>query len=136
MDALSSMQPAVPLQESRLSNRIIFESSMGIKLQKALLKSIFQNYRDSSAFCWKHFAAAQAKDLSGGFRRAKIEEEWSGISTLFHEVKVSVRKYKNKTGSFNELTCGVVKLTQSCVSDPSVVPRFAVFRQSLAKNGQ
>jgi hypothetical protein len=138
MNAMSSDLTVIGVIEvpNSISNREIFDSCISPRIQKSLLRSIFQNYADSSEYCWRNFSAAQAKDLSGSYRRATIEEEWAGISTLFPEAKVSVRKYKNKTGSFNELTCGVVKVTQSCVSDPTVIPRFAVFRNTMAKNGQ
>ena len=44
--------------------------------------------------------------------------------------------YENNTGHYNEITCNLVKITQSCTLAPSVVPRFASFRKTLASNGQ
>jgi len=71
------------------------------------------------------------------YRRAKIEDEWSGIAALFpRDLTVEVRKYDNNTGHYNEITCGRVIITQSCIVDPDEVPRAANFRTTYARNGQ
>jgi hypothetical protein len=74
--------------------------------------------------------------LSGTHRRAKIEEDLAGIQPLFPSVTIAPSRYENNTGSYNEITCGLVKLTQSCTTDRDDVPRQAKFRFTLAKNGQ
>jgi hypothetical protein len=113
-----------------------FDRAVPARLLYSLTKSILENYKQSSVFCFRHFAAPQAKDLSGVYRRAKIEEEMAGVAALFRTITVSVQAYENNTGFYNEVTCGAVKLTQSCISDPNIVPRFAKFRATLAQNGQ
>jgi hypothetical protein len=118
-------------------NREFFDDHVSRRLQGALLRSIFENYAEASRYCWRHFATPQAKDLSGTYRRAKIEEEWSGIATLFPRyVSVEVRPYENNTGYYNEITCGAVIMTQSCIVDPDEVPRTARFRTTLARSAQ
>jgi hypothetical protein len=118
-------------------NQEFFDAHVSERLQKALLRSIFENYAESSRYCWRYFAAAQAKDLSGTHRRARIEDEWAGIAAFFpREVTVKVQTYENNTGHYNEITCGRVVITQSCVVDPNEVPRQAYFRTTLAQNGQ
>jgi hypothetical protein len=122
--------------ENTRSNREFFDDAVPLRLQRALLKSVFENYKEASRHCYRTFQPAQAKDLSGSYRRAKIEDEWSGIAALFPDVQVTICPYENLTGSYNELTCGQVKITQSCITSPDVVPRYAVFRKTLAENGQ
>jgi len=121
---------------STTPNAEFFDRNVPIRLQKALLRSLFESYKETSRYCWRHFQPPQAKDLSGTYRRAKIEDEWSGVAALVPDVVVGVRPYKNYTGSFNEITCGNVKITHSCVLSPDVVPRQAEFRATLASNGQ
>jgi hypothetical protein len=120
-----------------ISNSLFFDQHVPTRLQRAILKAVFENYKEASRFCYRHFASTQAKDLSGVFRRAKIEEEFAGIEALFPGiVQVTPQAYEHNTGYYNELTCGPVKLTQSCISDPDDVPRFAKFRSTLACSGQ
>jgi hypothetical protein len=119
-----------------MSNKSVFDHDVPNRLQYSLTKSVLENYRQSSRFVFRNFAPPQAKDLSGVFRRAKIEEEMAGIAGLFRAVMISIQLYENNTGFYNELTCGVVKLTQSCISNPDIVPRYAKFRRTLAQNGQ
>jgi hypothetical protein len=107
------------------------------RVQKAFLKCIFENCKESSRFCYRHFAPPQAKDLSGSYRRAKIEDDFPGIAALFSkQVSVKPQMYEHNTGYYGEVTCGLVKMTQSCISDPDEVPRLAKFRSTLAQNGQ
>jgi hypothetical protein len=119
-----------------MSNRSIFDQHVPSRLQRSLTKAILENYKQSSRYVFRHFAAPQAKDLCGHFCRAKIEEEMVGIAALFRTVTVSVQTYENNTGYYNEITCGVVKLTQSRILTPYIVPRYAKFRATLAGNGQ
>ena len=106
-------------------------------VQRALLISVFENYAQASRYCWRYFSNPQAKDLSGNYRRAKIEEEWAGIQARFpRDISVEVKPYPNNTGYYNEITCGRVLITQSCIAEPSEVPRSAEFRKTLATNGQ
>ena len=124
-------------QESSVqTNQLIFDSNVSSKLQKALLKSVCENYQKAANDCWANFHPSQAKDLSGHYRLAKIEDEWSGISALFPDVESNLQYYKYKSGSFNEITVGEIKLTQSCVSSKDDLPRRAVYRKTLAKSGQ
>jgi hypothetical protein len=62
------------------------------------------------------------------------------MKALFPSIEVSGRRYRRKrgqkTGHFHEITCGLVKITQSCISIPDKVPREAKFRLTLATNGQ
>jgi hypothetical protein len=60
-------------------NAELFDQYVLERLQRSLLKVIFENYRSSSRYCWRNFQPPQAKDLSGAYRRARIEEEWAGI---------------------------------------------------------
>jgi len=117
-------------------NAKVFDANVPARLQYALTKSVLENYKEASRFCFRHFAAPQAKDLSGFFRRAKIEDEMPGIAALFRDITDDIQRYENNTGFYHEITCGVVKLTQSCISDPNAVPRYAKFRATLAHNGQ
>ncbi|MCI0347942.1 MAG: hypothetical protein L0Z53_00820 [Acidobacteriales bacterium] len=118
------------------NNGTVFNENVPARLQYALTKSILENYKQASRYCFRHFASPQAKDLSGVFRRAKIEDEMPGIAALFRSITAAVQQFENNTGFYYELTCGVVKLTQSCISDPNLVPRYAKFRSTLAQNGQ
>lgn len=119
-----------------MNHKEFFDGSVPQRLQRALTKSILENCKQASRFCYRHFAPAQAKDLSGDFRRAKIEDEFAGIAGLFKAAKVSIEQYEHNTGNYNELTVGAVKLTQSCIADQDVVPRLAKFRSTLANDGQ
>ncbi|MGH9447325.1 MAG: hypothetical protein ACRD3O_16555, partial [Terriglobia bacterium] len=115
-----------------MSNVKFFDQNVSMRLQKAFARLVCENYRASSRFVYRHFAGPQAKDLSGNYRRAMIEENLSGLSALFPEVLIGVRAYENNTGFYNEITCQQVKLTQSCIIDPDEVPRHARFRATLA----
>jgi hypothetical protein len=120
------------------SNHVeLFDKNVPTRVQRALTKLVLESSKQSSRYCYRNFAEPQAKDLSGGHRRAKIEDEFPGIAELFKTlgVKDSIEQYDNNTGSYHELTCGVVKLTESCVAD-DVVPRTAKFRSTLARDGQ
>ena len=117
-------------------NTRIFDQNVPRRLQHSLAKSVLESCKQASRFCFRNFSYPQAKDLSGVFCRAKIEEEMSGIAALFRGVTTSVFPYEHNTGFYNELTCGVVKLTQSRIADPDLVPRFAKFRATLSQNGQ
>ena len=117
-------------------NAEFFDQHVPDRLLKALVKLVFENYKQSSRYCFRYFSPSVAKDLSGTHRRAKIEEDLAGIQPLFRGVVVAPARYENNTGSYNEITCGPVKLTQSCTIDRDEVPRQAKFRFTLAKNGQ
>ncbi len=114
----------------------MFDQHVLLKLQRGLLRAVLENYKAASSHCYSNFQPPQAKDLSGDYRRAKIEDEWAGIAAIFEDIKVNVRQYENNTGSYNEITCGQVKITQSCTLSANFVPRFALFRETLASNGQ
>jgi hypothetical protein len=119
------------------NNASFFDRNVPNEIQKSVLRLILEEYASSSRYCFRHFSAPQAKDLSGVFRRAKIEENLSGVAERFKEhVSAAVEYYDGKTGSYNELTCGQVKITQSCVIDRDELPRQAKFRMTLAENGQ
>jgi hypothetical protein len=115
-----------------------FDRNVSTRLQRALTKSILENCKQASRFCWRNFAAPQAKDLSGNYRRAKIEDEFPGVAGLFKNegVTCSIQQYENNTGFYNELTSGCVRLTESCITDSDLVPRMAKFRATLARDGQ
>src|ERR1700736_2004994 len=116
-----------------VSNQAFFDEQVPQRVQRSLLKSTLENYKESSRYCYRNFAVPQAKDLSGVYRRAKIEDEFSGIGALFPFIEVLPQAYQNNTGFYNELTCGLVKLTQSCITDQDEVPRLALFRSTLAR---
>lgn len=119
-----------------MSNTSVFDSAVPNRLQRSLTKSVLENYRLSSRYCYRNFGAPQAKDLSGHYCRARIEEEMAGIAALFPMVTVAIEPYERNTGFYNEITCGQVKLTQSRILNPYIVPRDAKFRSTLAENGQ
>ena len=119
-----------------------FHSVVPRELQKALTKSIFESFRNASEHCYSTFRRPIAKDASGPYRHAKIEEEWCSIAERFPDtVRYSVKPYRNKTtgkktGSYIELTIGNVKLTHACVRKESSRPRDADFRNTLARDSQ
>jgi hypothetical protein len=121
-----------------MTNSTIFDNNVSVRLQKKLLTLIFESCKTASEHCFGSFSSRQvAKDVSGVYRRGRIEDQWEGIPALFKgEVTVEPQYYKNGTGSYCELTCGLVKLTQSCVIERGDVPREAEFRSTLATNGQ
>jgi hypothetical protein len=118
------------------SNISIFDDAVPRRLQFSLTKSVLESYTQASRYCFRNFASSQAKDLSGHYCRAKIEDDLAGIAALFPRVRVDVHHYENNTGSYNEITSGIVKLTQSRILQRSDVPRRANFRTTLAVNGQ
>ena len=120
------------------TNSDLFDQNVPIKLQKALLRLVFAGCKTASDHCYGTFRSnVVAKDVSGVYRRGVIEDQWEGIPALFpKQVSVDPRWYKHYTGSYYELTCGVVKLTQSCVLFRGDIPRQAEFRATLATNGQ
>jgi hypothetical protein len=119
-------------------NAQFFQSNVPDKVQKALLQRILQCYRDASQHCYKHFGAAQAKDMSGHYRRARIEDEFIAIAERFKKdgVKCEPVPYKRNTGHHVELRSGLVTITQSCVLWKDDLPREADFRETLASTGQ
>ena len=121
-----------------MTNSTIFDNNFPVRLQKKLLTLVFESCKTASEHCFGSFSSRRvAKDVSGVYRRGLIEDQWEGIPALFkRDVTVEPRFYKNYTGSYCELTCGVVKLTQSCVIERGDVPRQAEFRATLATNGQ
>jgi hypothetical protein len=119
-----------------ISNIELFDQQVPLKFQRAVLQSILSKYQEASRYCYKNFNHNQAKDLSGVYRRTLIEEEWNGMAQLFPALRVEPKYYDHNTGTYNELTYGLVKLTQSCVTGPNEVPRFAEYRSTLAQNGQ
>lgn len=122
----------------RMTNSGIFDNNISVKLQRKLLALVFESCKTASEHCFGSFSSHRvAKDVSGVYRRGRIEDQWEGIPALFKgEVSVETRFYRNYTGSYCELTCGVVKLTQSCVIERGDIPREAEFRETLATNGQ
>src|ERR1039457_4929417 len=121
---------------SVMSNSSTFDRQVPRKLQYSLTKSVLENYKQASRFCFRNFALPQAKDLCGYFCRAKIEDDLPGIAVLFPTVTVSSRPYENNTGHYNEIASGSVRLTQSRILEPNTVPRQAKFRKTLAQYGQ
>jgi hypothetical protein len=119
-----------------MTNASVFDSQVPTRLQRSLTQAVLEHYKGSSRSCFSKYAEAQARDLVGHCRRAKIEEELLGIVTLFPDVTISTHTYENNTGHYNEITCGCVRITQSHISQPSDVPRQAKFRATLAQNGQ
>jgi hypothetical protein len=115
----------------------LFDQSVPIKVQRSLTQAILESCKQSSRYCWRNFADPQAKDLSGFHRRAKIQDEFPGIAALHKNLGVrdSIEQYENNTGFYHELTCGIVKLTESCVAD-DIIPRSAKFRSTLARDSQ
>ena len=103
----------------------------------AVLRAILQSYKDASSACYETMRPRQAKDASGPFRRNKIESELVGVGERFqHVIAVEDNLYKHGTGNYIELTCGVVKMTESCVANPKDFPRDANYRDTLAESTQ
>jgi hypothetical protein len=119
-------------------NVAFFNQHVPEKVQKALLQRILQCYRDASQHCYKHFRPAQAKDVSGHYRRGRIEDEFVGIAERFRKDGVIVAEvpYKRNTGHHVELRSGLATITQSCVLFKHDIPRDADFRETLASTGQ
>jgi hypothetical protein len=119
-------------------NVAFFNQHVPEKVQRALLQRILQCYRDASQHCYKHFRSAQAKDLSGHYRRGRIEDEMFGIADRFRKDGVTVEEvpYRRNTGCHVELRSGLVTVTQSCVLFKDDMPREANFRETLASTGQ
>jgi hypothetical protein len=120
-----------------MSNSDLFDQSVSAQLQKAILKLIFEGCKTASEHCYGNFNSTRiAKDVSGVYRRGVIEDQWSGIPVRFPQVAMRPNWYRHYTGSYCELTCGDVKLTQSCVIYRGDIPRVAEYRSTLATNGQ
>lgn len=107
----------------------------------SILKAIFQDYRDASEHCFSSFRFPQAKDVSGHYRRGKVEDDLLAIADRFKErefpeLNAEPLKYKHNTASYVEMTYRTIKLTQSCVLSSDDLPRDAEFRNSLAETGQ
>jgi hypothetical protein len=103
----------------------------------AMLRAVLQSYKDASSACYETMRPRQAKDASGPFRRNKIESELVGVGERFQQViSVEDNLYKRGTGNYVELTCGVVKMTESCVPSPKDFPRDADYRETLAESTQ
>jgi hypothetical protein len=115
-----------------------FNLNVPEKIQKALLQRILQCYRDASQHCYKHFRPAQAKDVSGHYRRGRIEDEMIGVAERFRKDGVTFNEvpYKRNTGHHVELRSGMVTFTESCVLFKDDLPREADFRETLASTGQ
>lgn len=114
----------------------ILRDELPAKLQQALLRSVFDNYKSAHAACFAEYEAEQARTLNGHVRHAAIERELLGIGARFKDAAVKAEYYKNGTGTYVKLTCGRVVLTQSAVQHPQAVVRSAEFRKSLAANPQ
>ena len=98
---------------------------------------VFECTKDASAHCFGSFASRHiAKDVSGHYRRGLIEDKWAGLQPLHRGISVKPQWYNHSTGSYCELTSGLVKITQSCVLNPGDIPRHAEFRSTLATTGQ
>lgn len=121
-----------------MTNVELFDEHVPDRLQIKLLTLVFESCKSASEHCFGTFGSRQvAKDLSGVYRRAIIEDQMKGIPALFKDtVSVGPCFYKNGTGSYFELTAGVVKLTESIVLERGDIPREALFRSTLATNGQ
>lgn len=119
-----------------MSNVDFFDHNISLRVQKAVARLVCENYRQASRFVYRHFSGPQAKDLSGHYRRAMIEEDLAGLPALFPELSVEIKTYENNTGFYNEITCEQVKFTQSCIAYSNEVPRVATFRSTLARTGQ
>jgi hypothetical protein len=115
----------------------LFHETVPQPMLRSLLKALLQSYRDSSAYCYKKYRPAQAKDVSGHVRRADMESEMLGVAERFKSVaSAETHMFKNYTGTYVELQCGVVRLTESCVPDKEELPRQADFRATLAGRRQ
>jgi len=114
----------------------VLRDDLPSKLQQALLRAIFDNYKGACAACFSEYESEQARTLNGHVRYASIERELLGIGKRFRDTAVEAEFYKNGTGAFVKLTCGRVILTQSAVQHPQAIIRSAEFRKSLAGNPQ
>jgi hypothetical protein len=115
----------------------LFLSEVPGEVLAALLRTLLQSYQDASSACYDVMRPPQAKEASGPFRRNKIESELMGVGERFSgNLSVESKHYKRHTGSYVELTCGLVKMTQSCVLAPSDLPREADYRETLATHPQ
>jgi hypothetical protein len=114
----------------------ILRNDLPSKLQQALLRSVFDNYKSAHAACFGEYESEQARTLNGHVRHAAIERELLGIGARFRDAAVEAEDFKNGTGAYVKLTCGRVVLTQSAVQHPQAIVRSAEFRKSLASNPQ
>jgi hypothetical protein len=119
-------------------HRDLFLGQVPAEILAAALRAILQSYRDASSACYEVMRPAQAKEASGPFRRNKIDSEFLGIGDRFkRQLKAETNPYNQRhTGSYVELTCGLIKMTASCVLTPSDLPREADYRETLATNPQ
>jgi hypothetical protein len=113
----------------------IFAKDVPKEVLGALLHAVLQNYADSSDYCYSNFRPTRAKVMSGHHRWAKTEDEWVGVAERHKDI-VSAKEtpYKHHTGSYVELTCGSVRMTQSSVTHTGQFPRDADFRDALSKS--
>ena len=115
----------------------VFQDHVPTEILAAVLRAVLQSYKDASATCYEAMRPRQAKDASGPFRRNKIESEFVGIGERFkHLISVADKLYKRGTGNYIELSCGLVKMTQSCVLNATDLPREADYRDTLAEDSQ
>lgn len=121
-----------------MTNSQLFDLHVPVQLQKNLSTLVFESCKSASEHCYDSFSSRRvAKDVSGHYRRGRIEDQWEGILALFpNQVFVDQQWFKHGTGSYCELACGIVRLTQSCVQVRGEIPRQAEFRLGLATNGQ
>jgi len=98
---------------------------------------IYDACRNASEHCYGRFSSkGVAKDVSGHYRRGLIEDQWIGMKGLFPELAIAPVSYKRNTGTYHEITSGLVKITESCTYHPDELPREAEFRMTLATSGQ
>lgn len=118
-------------------HRQVFLQNVSSDILAAILRHILQSYRDSSDYCYTRVRKPLAKSLSGHYRQHIIDDGMFGIADRYkgHLFAEDI-PYKRNTGSHVQLLAGMIRMTQSCVTNISELPRDAEFRQTLAGTGQ
>jgi hypothetical protein len=82
------------------------------------------------------YAKPEHRDLFGHLQRASFEGKWREGIAPFDGVRIRTRLNKKRTSRYTIMHMDRLVLTASAVKEPSVLPRYANFRNTLALASQ
>jgi len=102
---------------------------------------LFNTYKSAHLYIKSEFGTTdEAKDLLPYFRRARIEQGIRLIAERHAKTNDTIKVRSERNGanncSHNEIICGRVLITESCVDGPNEMVPYAAFRTTLAKDSQ
>lgn len=103
---------------------------------RGVLQAVYTSHDVARQDCFANFAATEADNLLGYYRRAKLEGLLRDVTERHSGITAAVAKADKSGWNHTEIRSGPVVLTQNSVQSPCALVDKAEFRCTLAEHSQ